>query len=163
MSTKRIRDPLGLLPDAVGVHLDDDPSDFDTIAELLKSKAPAARIERLRRHDELRAATDMLAGSHEAAKTDAARMLVQIHIEDAEKRAQQLDVIGRLVRDKARQDGTKKERRPEINVWIAEQLRLDPEVKSPALWTRAPEWLTDMISYDRFQKRVTGERKKSRK
>ncbi len=62
-------------------------------------------------------------------------------------------------RDKKRQDGTTKERRPEINEWIKKMLRRAPGAKSPALWEGAPDWITDQIGYDRFSKRVTEVRK----
>lgn len=62
-------------------------------------------------------------------------------------------------RDKKRQDGTTKERRPEINEWIKKMLSRDPDAKSPALWEGAPDWITDQIGYDRFSKRVTEVRK----
>lgn len=63
------------------------------------------------------------------------------------------------VRDKKRQAGTRKERRPEVTQWIAKQLQHDPHAKSPALWGRAPQWITDQIGQDRFAKRVTACRK----
>jgi len=62
-------------------------------------------------------------------------------------------------RDQKRQDGTKKERRPDISDWIIRRLGRDPAAKSPALWAEAPEWITDQIGYERFSKRVTGARK----
>ena len=62
-------------------------------------------------------------------------------------------------RDEKRQDGTKKERRPEISEWIKKMLHRDPAASSPALWKDAPDWITDQIGYDRFSKRVTGARK----
>jgi hypothetical protein len=65
-----------------------------------------------------------------------------------------------MKRDDSRQEGTRKERRPEISDWINTQLTRDPDAKSPALWAIAPEWITDVISVDRFSKRVTAGRKK---
>ena len=62
-------------------------------------------------------------------------------------------------RDKKRQEGTKKERRPEITKWIAKQLQADPTAQSPDLWAKVPEWIEDEIGYDRFAKRVTQGRK----
>lgn len=63
-------------------------------------------------------------------------------------------------RDQRRQFGTRKERRPKITQWITKQLARRPGVKSPELWTDAPDWITDDIGYDRFSKRVTAARKK---
>lgn len=63
-------------------------------------------------------------------------------------------------RDKRRQAGTSKERRPEITEWLDEQLRRTPEAKSPELWRRAPDWITDQIGERRFAERVTRARKK---
>jgi hypothetical protein len=64
------------------------------------------------------------------------------------------------VRDKKRQAGTRKERRPDITAWISAQLRRDPRAKSPDLWARAPEYITEQIGQDRFAKRVTACRKR---
>jgi hypothetical protein len=52
-----------------------------------------------------------------------------------------------------------KPRRQDINDWISQQLQRDPGAKSPALWDKAPDWLTDQIAFGRFQKRVTAVRK----
>lgn len=62
-------------------------------------------------------------------------------------------------RDKKRQDGTRKERRPAITEWIENKLSSDPAAKSPNLWADAPEWITEQIEYERFSKRVTRVRK----
>lgn len=62
-------------------------------------------------------------------------------------------------RDKKRQDGTRKERRPDITEWIEKKLNGNPAAKSPDLWASAPEWITDQIGYERFSKRVTNVRK----
>ena len=62
-------------------------------------------------------------------------------------------------RDKKRQDGTQKERRPEITEWINKKLKSNPSAKSPDLWDSAPEWLTEQIGFERFSKRVTKARK----
>lgn len=70
-----------------------------------------------------------------------------------------LEVAKRAVRDSARQAGTRKSPRPEINEWIAKQLKYEPSAKAPELWGRAPGWLTDQIGPERFRKRVTDVRK----
>lgn len=61
-------------------------------------------------------------------------------------------------RDRARQKGTQKPRRPDINEWIEKQLRRQHSAKSPALWNLAPERITDQIGYGAFAKRVTNVR-----
>lgn len=63
-------------------------------------------------------------------------------------------------RDKQRQRGTRKPRRPEIDEWFDEQLDRRPGVKSPQLWAEAPDWITDQIEFDRFKKRLTEARKR---
>ena len=69
-----------------------------------------------------------------------------------------------IQRDILRQKGTRKPRRPEINEWIERQLRRQPDAKSPELWNRAPEWITDQdhhdvaIKYEAFARRVTNTR-----
>lgn len=73
--------------------------------------------------------------------------------------AKALDLTPKANRDDRRQEGTRKERRPEITQWIEAQLSRRPDAKSPELWRIAPEWLTDQIGEDRFSKRVTAARK----
>jgi hypothetical protein len=62
-------------------------------------------------------------------------------------------------RDKKRQAGTRKEKRPDITEWIDKQITLNPKAKSPELWYIAPDWLTDQIGERRFAARVTARRK----
>lgn len=69
----------------------------------------------------------------------------------------------RIERDAKRQAGTHMERRPDVTRWIDGQLIADAFAKSPDLWARAPEWLTEQIGFDRFRKRVTERRKMRRK
>lgn len=79
------------------------------------------------------------------------------------KRAAEL-ILGKAgARDQKRQAGTRKERRPDVTQWIDGQLRTEPNARAPALWARAPEWLTEQIGIDRFRKRVTACRKLRRK
>jgi hypothetical protein len=73
----------------------------------------------------------------------------------------------KAARDDKRQAGTQKKRRPEINEWIADQLKRDPKVKSPELWKRRPDWIAnpreyDPIGYRAFAQRVTDVRKIAR-
>lgn len=66
-----------------------------------------------------------------------------------------------ISRDDVRQAATKKPRRPEINDWIKRQLLRQPDAKSPDLWNRAPDWITDQDHFDQaikfaaFARRVT--------
>lgn len=57
---------------------------------------------------------------------------------------------------------TREPRRAHIDEWIRKQLAVDPSLKSPELWARAPGSITDTLSIDAFKKRVTGVRKKRR-
>lgn len=66
-----------------------------------------------------------------------------------------------VMRDTARQAGTKKERLPKINNWICKQLMRNPKAKCPSLWLSAPEWITDRIGERAFAVRVTKCRKKN--
>ena len=77
-------------------------------------------------------------------------------------RAEIEDAAESLARDRARQEGTQKSRRADIDDWIRNQLAADPTLKSPELWERAPQRITDQIAVDAFKKRVTGVRKKRR-
>ncbi|MBS0567105.1 MAG: hypothetical protein JSS59_06780 [Proteobacteria bacterium] len=77
---------------------------------------------------------------------------------DAEKFAKLVLGAGGA-RDKKRQAGTHKKRRPEITTWINTQLDRNPDAKSPALWAAAPDWITDDIGARRFATRVTACRK----
>jgi hypothetical protein len=75
-----------------------------------------------------------------------------------------------VIRDGERQAGTEKPRFPECNEWIDDQLRRQPDAKSPELWSRAPDWITEdrpipgkdtsrrTLSYDSFARRVTAGR-----
>lgn len=62
----------------------------------------------------------------------------------------------------ARQAKAREPRRAHIDEWIKKQLAVEPGLKSPELWARAPLSITDAISIDAFKKRVTGVRKKRR-
>lgn len=149
----RIKDPAGLLPDHVSV----DPDDPVSVFKLLKGLSPASRIEQLRRHEALAEKADELLSLLD--ESGSASMYLMNLIASAERDALYLDAAPRVERDNKRQDGTKKERRPKINEWIRNQLRSNPDAKSPNLWSDAPDWITDQIGYNRFTKRVTGCRK----
>jgi len=77
--------------------------------------------------------------------------------------AYSVQLLPSVQRDDKRQEGTRKPRRPNVDDWIDGQLRANPAEKSPALWHRAPEWITDQIGQGRFAKRVTVARKRGRK
>jgi hypothetical protein len=63
------------------------------------------------------------------------------------------------LRDFRRQQGTHKERRPEITRWIRDQIKRQPDLNRERLWQSAPDWITDDIGQDRFFKRVSDQRK----
>lgn len=96
----------------------------------------------------------LMANNHDAAIGHLEWMLLRQKMDAREE-----FLLPKARRDEARQQGTKKERRPEITKWITAQLQAAPDAKSPDLWKAAPEWLTEQISYDRFSKRVTAARK----
>jgi len=81
-------------------------------------------------------------------------------LQAAEMMLRELRLLPLVQRDDARQKGTTKARRPEIDEWIDKQLAHNPYAKSPELWANAPEWITDQIAIDRFKKRVTKARKR---
>jgi hypothetical protein len=63
------------------------------------------------------------------------------------------------LRDFRRQEGTRRERRPKITLWIQAQLKRQPDLSREQLWQDAPESITDEIGQDRFFKRVSDQRK----
>lgn len=65
-----------------------------------------------------------------------------------------------VLRDESRINALKKPRFSDCNQWIDQQLAADPDAKSPDLWARAPDWITDRIGSERFRKRVTAARKR---
>lgn len=161
MSVKRVKDPAGILPDRVQIDLTDSdgPDEAAAIHSLLESKTPGARIQRVRRHPELAEWADEAEALYTSAGCVADWHLLEA-IAQAEYKALYLDVAGIAVRDRKRQDGTRKERRPDISAWIDVRLRRDPKAKSPELWTDAPDWIKDQLGERRFATRVTERRKK---
>jgi hypothetical protein len=85
--------------------------------------------------------------------------LVHQRLREADALAYRLQTASAVERDRKRQAGTRKPRRPKIDAWIHGQLLKDSSVKSPTLWQAAPDYITDVICYDRFSKRVTKARK----
>lgn len=79
------------------------PPNFDAIVRSLKSKAPEARIEQLRRHEELQLTADLLAEGYREAATDSGRMAVLTGISGAEQEALKLDASPHVERDKKSQ------------------------------------------------------------
>jgi hypothetical protein len=159
MSVKRFRDPAGLLPDRLSVDFrEPSPDDVEAVDAIFQAVSPRGRIERLKRHAEIQDLADALLADFEAAGTMTAE--IERRLLKAEQSALYLDAAPRVTRDNARQAGTRKGRRPEIDDWIDRQLSADPRGKTPDLWKRAPEWLTDQIGPDRFAKRVTASRKR---
>ena len=115
------------------------------------------------------------AGLTEAEKDAVVREVVALELPDdvtlslrllnAIRRAYRSVDIERMVlgvsgaRDRKRQAGTRQERRPDISRWIDKELQRNPGVKSPELWARAPDWITDQIGERRFATRVTDRRR----
>lgn len=104
-----------------------------------------------------RIAKQSLAWTGEPARESAGVAMMALHC------AWQVEMkIGaqiRLHRDRNREAGAKKPRRADINDWIVSQLDRSPAAKSPDLWQRAPDWITDQIGERRFAARVTEARK----
>ncbi|TAL73902.1 MAG: hypothetical protein EPN56_02465 [Rhodanobacter sp.] len=146
MSAKRVRTP---------------PS-FDAIVRSLKSKAPAARIAQLRRHEELQLTADLLDEGYKAATTDVGRMAVLNDISGAEQEALKLDALPHVERDRKSQtqrknasDSAAQQRKQEamkrrnlaqafaeqVSIQIRERSQLETarKVKELALRSTAPE------------------------
>jgi len=148
----------------------DAPGGMEALRAMLRAATPAARLAKVRQRAKQYASID-----------DVQREIVEIEgvIEHPEFRQavpymllaieRGLDLLdtGRYLtpirRDKKRQDGTRKERRPEINAWIAQEIARTPTARSPELWRRAPVWITDQIGERSFAVRVTQQRKATRK
>lgn len=73
----------------------------EAVLKALKLKLPAARIERLRRHEELRDIADVLAVELEAATTDLGKRGVLHSITEAEGTARELDDAPYVEKQKA--------------------------------------------------------------
>jgi hypothetical protein len=158
MAVKRIPDPAGLLMDRVSVT-DLDKAlpgtvEWDAMAEVLLATSVPGRIDSLRRHVDLEPLAKALLERFESSGQRADAQLL-LEVTQAESRALYLDAAPYVIRDKKRQDGTRKERRPDITEWIDRQLDLTPGAKSPELWAKAPEWITEQIGPRRFALRVT--------
>jgi hypothetical protein len=76
----------------------------------------------------------------------------------AEERAEIAYLAPLAERDQLRQNGTTKERRPEINEWIRQEIAKRPDATRDELWDAAPHRITDAIGPDRFKTRVSNVR-----
>lgn len=149
---------LGQLPDGASLALQGVVSDLrdyllnkypeDQLRELLEEYEPRPGFQHLTPVDDgVELALQLFIGIRSAMRCEGEHLAILI--------------FGKAgARDEKRQAGTRKERRPEVTEWIDKQLARDPHVKSPELWSRAPAWLKDQISIDRFKKRLTNRRKK---
>lgn len=109
------------------------------------------------------------AGAQKTALRHRSGLLEALEAREDERIADKLELMLRtttmaaakpvMVAGKALVEGRKKPRRGEINEWIARQLARDPGAKSPALWARAPDFVTDQIGDRAFSARVTSCRK----
>lgn len=159
MTTTRCKDPAGLLGDLIHIELDGKADDKASAAALLSGLSPSSRIDALRKHPELVALADHL-GSRLQGPRKSADMHLLHDIAQAEHKALYLAAAPQVIRDQARQNGTKKKRRPEVQAWIKERSKL--ALTTRELWDMAPDWITDQIGFHRFQKRVTAARKEIR-
>lgn len=157
MTVEKTDDPAGLLPSKIHIKIDSGKHDIAAMKSILLWNTPQARIERLKRHEEI----CEIASALEARLVEGnADLHLLADISAAELKALYLDAAPKVIRDNKRQAGTRKERSPKITAWISKRLKNNPDIKSPELWEIAPQFITDDISTDRFRKRVTGVRKK---
>jgi len=142
---------------------------MDAVFHALKSSSPAARIDRLRGHEAQITNDNKLAQRMGATWLPKADELAKWYEEAghvappallaAISEAEKVVALPYVNRDKERQAGTKKERRPDVTEWISDQLRRNPTAKASDLWSRAPDWLTDQLGLDRFRKRLSAAKK----
>jgi len=100
-------------------------------------------------------AEELISGLSDLSRIEHAEALV----EAAGSRLLVVSVWPSVLRDESRLKALKQPRFPDRDRWFKDQLRRNPSAKSPELWERAPEWIRDEITYDRFRKRVTKARK----
>jgi len=148
--------------DTGAINLQAGSAELNALVGIMDAGSPVNRINALRRHVALTKTVDDLTNRC-ALKNGRADISLLHAILQAEQIALYLDSEKKVARDNRRQAGTHKERRPAVTKWIAKQLDRNPSAKCPALWSTAPEWLTEQIGLDSFKKRVTAERKKRRK
>ncbi len=70
-----------------------------------------------------------------------------------------------IIRDEIRQMGTRKPRLPEVDTWLDQQLKRNPDAKSPTLWPKFIGYYDSInsdppIGIDRFKKRLTNAKKR---
>ncbi len=104
-----------------------------------------------------------LAGRAIAADDASAAAWVSLEALRFAFRAELLEGPAAIVaRDTRRQAGTKKQRRPNVDVWLDKAVAADSGAKAPALWAMAPDWITDQIGADRSQE-ASHQRQKTRR
>lgn len=141
------------------------------LVEALQANTPRATIDRLREGIAALPDSRLKTAAQERLNEAAALIDEQGNVgnvwffdritEDARRTAREAVFLPLLQRDRDRQNGTRKPKRPEIDAWIDGQLKRNGAAKSPALWQNAPDWITDQIGFDRFAKRVTKARKRA--
>lgn len=161
MTTKKTKNPTGLMGDHVHIDLTN-PVDFDLyeIKELLERNTPLYRIDQLKDIPGIKERAERLEAEIKN-QNGQANPIQLASISGLETTALYLKAAPVVIRDNKRQEGTKKERRPNINAWINKQMKRTPKATRPELWDMAPDWLTDEIGRDRFLKRVSKVRKKN--
>ena len=141
--------------EAVKTALNFDLAQVDATIRSARGVLTKATIDRLvtqRRY----ALMEYMRGFHDEAMIEARVLIVEANgIQNA------LAVAPRLSRDNARQNGTRKKRRPEINEWIAKQLKRTPDVSNKDLRELAidsgEQW--EVPGEDAFYRRIAKVRK----
>lgn len=107
MSTKRYRDPAGLLPDRLEVKLDGDAGDAATINRLLSAASPSGRIERLSKQPGMKKlAAQLLRDLHATQSGDGSLPLLLADIAAAETKAIYLRAAPAAIEVKNRRKGS---------------------------------------------------------
>lgn len=136
MTVKRTKDPAALLPARVEVSGADLTP--ERVLRLLKQSTPAARIERLRRHESLRTQADGLAARLDSGNADGPTLAL---LGAVEQTALYLDARDRLIRDGRRQAGTQKggSRMPQLDAWLDARLAEQDGATVKELWGLLPD------------------------
>src|SRR3546814_13268006 len=75
----------------------------------------------------------------------------------------EIGLIPEVVRNRARDTGTRKPRNVAVQEAVNKLVARHPALTAKELWQEAPSAITDKIEFDRFRKRVTDARRQGRK
>src|SRR3546814_7645144 len=75
----------------------------------------------------------------------------------------EIGLIPEVVRNRARDTGTRKPRNVAVQEAVNKLVARHPALTAKELWQEAPSAITDKIEFDRFRQRVTEARRKGRK